>query len=215
MAQRHGPTDCKNGPAWQVQLAGGTPVPKTWFGGDGDVTNKDILCLASAGGQQAPVLAAAGANVNSLDLSDSTLATDRGLGSEHGLKISCQQGSMTDLSCFEGASFDLVFLAVATCYVADVHVIWKQCARVLRPHGRMLVGAINPLLNLFEENAAAIKREMAFVWSHTLSDLVGGQLSAGFHLLEFAEARRTDLRAPTINKYTNTYFMTAAEIVRS
>ncbi|NOX52266.1 MAG: class I SAM-dependent methyltransferase [Gammaproteobacteria bacterium] len=226
---------------WQVQLAGGTPVPHAWFDVDGNVTNKDILCLASGGGQQAPLLAAAGANVTSLELSDSMLAKDRSLATEHGLDLSCEQGSMTDLSRFADASFDLVFLPVAACYVPDVHVIWRECARVLRPNGRLLVGVINPLVNLFEENegepdiglqvvnelpfaeievlsdeerAAAIERGMVFVWSHTLTDLIGGQLSAGFRILAFTEARRTDPRAPSINKYTDTYFMTAAELVR-
>lgn len=226
---------------WQVQLAGRTPVPDSWFSSDRNVVDKDILCLASGGGQQAPILAAAGANVTSLELSDSMLAKDRNLALEHGLKLRCEQGSMTDLSRFADASFDLVFLPVATCYVPDVHSIWRESARVLRQNGRLLAGAINPLVNLFEENEgeagiglqvvndlpfaeievltdeekdAAIERGMVFVWSHTLTDLVGGQLAAGFRLLEFTEARRIDSRAPSINNFTDTYFMTAAELVR-
>lgn len=224
---------------WQVQLAGQQPVPATWFGNDGDVSGKDILCLASGGGQQAPVLAAAGAKVVSLDLSDSMLQKDQALASEHGLNLRCEQGSMTDLSRFADNSFDLVFLPVALTYVPDVHVVWRGCARVLRAKGRLLQGMINPLTHLFEENEgeegtglevvnalpfseidslselerdAAVSRGMAFVWSHTLADLIGGQLSAGFSLLEFAEARRSDPRAPSINRYAATYLMTAAQL---
>lgn len=224
---------------WQVQLAGQQPVPRTWFGADGEVAGKDILCLASGGGQQAPLLAAAGANVVSLELSDSMLAKDQALADEHSLNLCCEQGSMTDLSRFPDDSFDIVFLPVALSYVPDVHVVWRECARVLRAKGRLLSGMINPLVHLFQENEgageiglqvinelpfaeidalpeierdAAIAREMVFVWSHTLTDLIGGQLSAGFHLLELTETRRSDRRAPSINQYTATYLMTAAEL---
>ncbi len=224
---------------WQVQLAGQQAVPNTWFAETGEVIGQDILCLASGGGQQAPLLAAAGANVVSLDLSDSMLAKDRALASEHDLQLRCEQGTMTDLSRFPAGAFDTVFLPVALTYVPDVHVVWRECARVLRTGGRLLVGMINPLVNLFAENEgeegaglqvvnplpfaeidtltvaareAAIERGMVFVWSHTLTDLIGGQLAAGFRMLEFAEARRVDPRAPSINKYTATYFMTAAEL---
>ena len=49
----------RNG-AWQVVLTPLKPVPKSWFG---NLHGKKVLCLASGGGQQAPVLAAAGAIV--------------------------------------------------------------------------------------------------------------------------------------------------------
>lgn len=223
---------------WQVHLAGQQPVPHTWFGNSGDIKEKDILCLASGGGQQAPILAAAGANVVSLELSDSMLAKDRSVADKNNLILRCEQGSMTDLSRFPDSSFDIIFLPVALTYIPDVHVVWRESARVLRAGGRLLAGMINPLVNLFEENEgedgvglqvintlpfaevealpkiekdAAIARGMSFVWSHTLEDLIGGQLSAGFRILEFTEARRSDPRAPSINRFTSTYFMTAAE----
>lgn len=223
---------------WKVTLAGEKPVPKNWFGISGDVSGMQILCLASGGGQQAPILAAAGAVVTSLDLSDSQLAKDRALAQAHDLDLRCEQGSMTDLSRFRTSSFDTVFLPVSLGSIPDVHPVWNECARVLRSNGRLLAGMINPLVNLFEENEggngvglhvvnelpyaeidalsteerrAAVERGMLFAWSHTLADLIGGQMAAGFRLLAFDEARRNDSRAPSINAYTATYFMTAAE----
>ena len=59
---------------WEIILTPKLPVPREWFG---DVRGKRILCLASGGGQQVPILAAAGANVVSFDLSDEQLAKDR------------------------------------------------------------------------------------------------------------------------------------------
>jgi 2-polyprenyl-3-methyl-5-hydroxy-6-metoxy-1,4-benzoquinol methylase len=223
---------------WDVALAGEEPVPHAWFGNAGQIAGTRVLCLASGGGQQAPILAAAGADVTSLDLSDVQLAKDRQVAEQNGLALKCQQGSMTDLSRFHNASFDTVFLPVAIGYIADVHVVWRECARVLRPSGRLLVGMINPLVSLFDENEgeagvglqvvntlpyaevdalapaerdAALARGMAFSWSHTLTDLIGGQLGAGLQLLALAEARRSDSRAPNINRFTTTYIMTAAE----
>ncbi|KAG1318310.1 hypothetical protein G6F63_015276 [Rhizopus arrhizus] len=49
-------------------------LPLDWLG---DVRGRRILCLASGGGQQAPVLAAAGADVTVFDLSDGQLEQDR------------------------------------------------------------------------------------------------------------------------------------------
>ena len=43
------------------------PVPKGWLG---NIKGKKILCLASGGGQQGPILAAAGAKVTVFDNSD-------------------------------------------------------------------------------------------------------------------------------------------------
>ena len=43
---------------WNVVLTPTKPVPRDWFGDD--IAGKKVLCLASGGGQQAPLLAAAG-----------------------------------------------------------------------------------------------------------------------------------------------------------
>ena len=44
---------------WSVVLIGYEPVPRDWF--PADLAGAAVLCLASGGGQQGPVLAAAGA----------------------------------------------------------------------------------------------------------------------------------------------------------
>lgn len=57
---------------WQVILTPTKPVPADWFG---DLQNKEVLGLASGGGQQVPILAAAGAGatVTSFDNSPEQL----------------------------------------------------------------------------------------------------------------------------------------------
>ena len=48
---------------WDIVLTPTKPVPHQWFS---VLTDLDVLCLASGGGQQGPILAAAGANVTAM-----------------------------------------------------------------------------------------------------------------------------------------------------
>ncbi len=63
-------------------------VPKDWFP---PVKGLKILCLASGGGQQGPILAAAGADVTVLDNSEKQLNQDRMVAERDGLTIHCQR----------------------------------------------------------------------------------------------------------------------------
>lgn len=136
---------------WSVILTPNRQVPRDWFGA---LDACDLLCLASGGGQQAPVLAAAGARVTSFDLSDVQLEKDRAVAERDGLALHCVRGDMADLSVFADASFDTVFHPVSNVFVPDVEVVWRECARVLRPGGRLLAGFMNPAFFLFDHDEA-------------------------------------------------------------
>jgi hypothetical protein len=92
---------------WSVVLIGHQPVPRNWF--PADLHGVDVLGLASGGGQQGPVLAAAGANVTVLDNSPRQLAQDKLVADRDGLDLRTVLGTMDDLSQFEDASFDTAF----------------------------------------------------------------------------------------------------------
>ena len=51
---------------WEIVLTPSRPVPQEWFP---PLDKCDVLCLASGGGQQGPILAAAGARVTVFDAS--------------------------------------------------------------------------------------------------------------------------------------------------
>ena len=68
---------------WSVVLIGYEPVPRDWF--PADLAGVDVLCLASGGGQQGPVLAAAGAAVTVFDNSPQQLARDEEVAAREGL----------------------------------------------------------------------------------------------------------------------------------
>lgn len=185
-------------------------VPAEWLG---DVRGKNILCLACGGGQQAPVLAAAGGLVTVLDLSERQLDQDRTVARLNQLDIRIEQGDMTDLSRFDSDTFDLIFHPVSNSFVKDVLPVWKECWRVLKPGGCLLAGFTNPMVYIFDEdqmnkghfqvrhrlpyNADEIltseekhyysKTGKALEYSHTFETQIGGQLNCGFQLLGFYE----------------------------
>lgn len=201
---------------WQVVLTPSLPVPRAWFG---DVRGRRILCLASGGGQQAPVLSAAGAQVVSFDLSEAQLAKDQAVAQREQLPLQCVQGDMADLSCFAAASFDLVFHPASNVFVPDVRPVWRECHRVLRPGGELLAGFMNPALFMFDDDEAqatgvltvrhalpysdlqslapaALQHKLdhgePLEWSHSLDAQIGGQIAAGFVLTGFYEDRWFD-----------------------
>jgi SAM-dependent methyltransferase len=182
---------------WSVVLTPTKPVPREWFG---DIRGKDLLGLASGGGQQVPIFAAAGANVTCLDAAEEQLALDRLVADREGLSIRTEQGDMRDLSRFPDNSFDLVFNPCSTSFVESVLPIWREVARVLRPGGALLTGFTNPWFALFDipafergELVVTKKLPVREEWegivefSHTLQDQIGGQLQAGLHLTDMFE----------------------------
>jgi len=183
---------------WDVLLTPTKPVPHEWFG---ELRGKKLLGLASGGGQQMPVFAALQAEVTVLDYSPLQLEAERTVSRREGYSIHIVHADMTKPFPFADESFDLIFHPVANCYVADVRPIWKECFRVLKPGGILLSGMDNGLsfamdadqthlcytlpfdpLNNEEHRRVLEEDGSGFQFSHTIEDLIGGQLSAGFRL---------------------------------
>lgn len=196
---------------WNLLLTPTIPVPRPWYG---ELKGARILCLASGGGQQGPVLAAAGARVTVFDNCPAQLERDRSVAERDGLEIELVQGDMRDLSRFAAGSFDLVFHPVSNCFVEAVEPVWRGCARVLKSGGRLLAGFCNPLGFIFDIDAWDERREFVvryrvpysdvaqlpakslarldrdnepLEYGHSLDSQIGGQLAAGFALRGFYE----------------------------
>jgi SAM-dependent methyltransferase len=214
---------------WAVFLTEEKPTPRDWF--PADLRGVDVLCLASGGGQQGPILAAAGANVTVFDNSPAQLAQDAAVAEREGLAIRTVQGDMRDLGVFAGASFDLVLNPVSNIFVPEVRPVWRECYRVLRPGGTLLMGTVNPIEYAFDRNlidtqgiyqlkytlpysdAADITeaervrlygKNAPYEFSHTLEDHIGGQIDAGFVITGFFEANGEQLLAKYYPKYIAT-----------
>jgi len=217
---------------WSVVLIGYDPVPRDWF--PDPFAGTDVLCLASGGGQQGPVLAAAGANVTVLDNSSRQLAQDRLVADRDGLELTTVLGDMRDLSAFADASFDMVFNPVSNLFCPDLAPVWRECYRVLRPGGELLTGFLNPDVYIFDADANENRRELIVrhalpysdvthlsaaererLWgldspvefSHTLTEQIGGQLDAGFVITGFRECPH---HADATAQFMPGYFATRA-----
>jgi SAM-dependent methyltransferase len=195
---------------WSVVLTPRRPVPREWFP---DLEGATVLCLASGGGQQGPLLAAAGARVVVFDNSARQLGQDRLVAERDGLDIETIQGDMADLSCFGDEGFDLVFHPCSNCFSETIRPVWCECFRVLRPGGTLLAGFANPLLFCFDrekeahgvlelkypvpysdvtslrddERARLLEPGEPLCFGHSLEDQIGGQLEAGFVLTALYE----------------------------
>lgn len=219
---------------WEVVLTPIRSVPKEWFGPS--LAERDLLCLASGGGQQAPLLSAAGARVVSFDQSEGQLAKDRLVAEREGLELRLEQGRMDDLSRFECGSFDLIFHPVSNVFAPEVRPVWLECERVLRPGGRLLSGFMNPAYFLFDHQALEkgeeaviryplpysdiehapqalrermVREKEAFEYSHSLEDQIGGQLAAGLEIAGFYEDGWSDSATP-LNRYFKAFLATLA-----
>lgn len=215
---------------WAIVLTPARPIPRAWLP---ELAGRDVLCLASGGGQQGPILAAAGASVTVFDNSPKQLARDQMVAERDGLELATVEGDMADLSMFAGESFDLIVHPTSNVYVPDVRKVWAECFRVLRGGGALLAGFLNPLRYLFDqelsdqgqflvkyalpysdltslteaERQRYIDAGDALEWSHTLEDQIGGQIDAGFVLAGFYEDRNP---RDALARYVATHIATRA-----
>lgn len=191
-------------------------VPVQWLG---DLKGKRVLCLAGAGGLQAPLLACAGAEVTVLDLSERMLDKDRQIAAREGLHLRIEHGNMCDLSRFEDVSFDLVLNPPSLFYVPDVNPVFREVYRVLKKGGTFIMASSNPIAYVCDWDAAqgcykAVNR-MPYCstdhadqgdwieYGHTMESYLGGQIAAGFVLTGYVEHQMEDI--------TELYFITRAE----
>ncbi|HSL46600.1 MAG TPA: class I SAM-dependent methyltransferase [Anaerolineales bacterium] len=215
---------------FSILLTENIPVPLKWFP---PLEGADVLCLASGGGQQGPVLAAAGANVSIFDNSPAQLKQDQLVAEREALPLRTVEGDAADLSIFADESFDLVFNPVSTVFMPDVRAVWRECARVLRRGGILMTGFMNPVHYIFDlykadegilEVAHAIpysdlesiskeeldehmEKGLPVEFGHSLTDLLGGQLDAGFVITHMYEDYMLD---SPLHKYHPNYMATRA-----
>lgn len=192
-------------------------IPSDWLK---DIKGKKVLCLTGAGGLQAPLLACAGAEVTVLDISENMLAKDRKVAAEQQLNIRIEKGNMCDLSRFPNGSFDYILNPTSLMYVPDVKPVFKECYRVLKPGGILIVMAPNPINYLCnfvdDENGGYYKavNRMPYCsadfdnmndwieYGHTMEDYIGGQIESGFVINGYVECQLEDI--------TELHFMTRA-----
>ncbi len=217
---------------WEIIVTTEKSVPRHWF--PKSLDGLKILCLASGGGQQGSVLAAAGADVTVFDLSKKQLEQDEKVAKREGLTLKTVQGDMSDLSEFEDEYFDIIVHPVSNLFVKDVRPVWKEASRVLINNGILIAGFTNPLLWIFDENQENkgildvkhpipsstldylpkdevqdyINSNQTIEFAHTLEDQIQGQIDAGFVISGFYEDDFGGKRI--LDKYIKTFVATRA-----
>ena len=186
------------GGEWSVLLTPTKPVPKDWFC---EMNGAKVLGLASGGGQQMPIFAAAGAECTVLDYSQRQLDSEKLVAEREGYYIEIVRADMTKTLPFDDESFDLIFHPVSNCYVKDVLPIWRECYRVLKKDGILLAGLDNGINFAFDDDETEVKYALPFdplsdpelyrksvendwglQFSHGIEEQIDGQLRAGFTL---------------------------------
>lgn len=218
---------------FSIILTENKPVPFEWFP---PLVNADVLCLASGGGQQGPILAAAGARVTVFDNSPAQLKQDQLVAEREALPLHTVEGDAADLSMFGDGSFDLVFNPCSTVFMPDVRAVWKECSRVLRRGGILMTGSMNPIHYIFdlykadegilevahsipysdltsipqEDLDELMEKGLPVEFGHSLTDLIGGQCDAGFVITDMYEDYMLD---SPVHKYHPSYIATRASKV--
>jgi SAM-dependent methyltransferase len=219
---------------WSITLSEQRPVPRDWLE---PLAGARVLCLAGGGGQQAPILAAAGAQVTLVDLSARQLDQDRLVAERDGLDITTIQADMADLGVLPDEAVDLVVNPVSTLFVPDLAPVWAECHRVLAGGGVLISGFMNPDEFVFDDEAldnegvfavknplpyreidtlspeAALGRQQQsamFHFSHTMETQIGGLIAAGFVLCGFYEDRRTEADGNPIRHFMPSVFVMRA-----
>ena len=105
---------------------------------------RNVLCLASGGGQQSAAFSLAGAHVAVVDLSAGQIERDREAARHYGYEVEAFCGDMRDLSIFATDRFDLVYHPFSINFVPDAREVFAQVARVIRSGGIYGLGAANP-----------------------------------------------------------------------
>lgn len=191
-------------------------IPKEWLK---DIQGKKVLCLAGAGGLQAPLLACAGAKVTVIDISNKMLDKDREIAKNEHLQIEIVKGNICDLSMFHNDFFDFIINPPSLMYIPKLSIVFKECYRVLNKGGIFIMIAPNPINYVCDyiddENGGYYKavHKMPFCskdydnsdwieYGHTMEEYLGGLIACGFLINGYMECQMDDI--------TELQFMTRA-----
>lgn len=207
---------------WNVGLTPTINVPHHWFG---DLKGKKLLGLASGGGQQMPIFNALGAICTVIDYSSKQVESERMVAERENYKIEIIEGDITKRFPFDDEMFDIIFHPVSNCYVKDVEHVFKEAYRVLKKGGILLSGLGNEINYIVDEDEKeivwkmpydptidekakefSVKGDFGIQFSHTLEEQIGGQLKAGFTLLDLYDDTNGEGRLHELN--IKTFFAT-------
>ena len=165
-----------------------------------DVAHKDVLCLASGGGQQSAVFGLLDANVTVIDFTQGQLDGDITAAKHYGYKVETLCLNIRDLSTIKDAAYDFIYQGPSMSWVPDVHEIYEGVSRIIRPGGWYRVDFGNPANHFLEWDGEFYRvtepyteriyrhSDGAFDFRHYLGDIFNGLLDNHFRI-EYVEER--------------------------
>ncbi len=183
-----------------------------------DVEGKDVLCLASGGGQQSAVFGLLGARVTVVDFTEGQLEGDRKAAAHYGYEVTAIHADMRDLSCIDAESFDLVHQAESLGYVPDVRQVYSEVARLLRTGGVYRVAHTQPAVHSADWNGDCYRITRPYAerlhrreddgieFHHYMSNIFNGLIALGFSIEQVQESpyhQRRDLLQATPGSWTH------------
>lgn len=151
-----------------------------------------------------------------MDYSEEQLKSDRLVAQREGLDIQTVNADMTQPFPFADEAFDIIFCPVSNTYTEDLENMWKESYRVLRHGGLLMVGYMNPWIYMYDADdvwdhpdkelllkhplpfnsrelekagVITIDPQYGYEFSHTLESQIGGQLKAGFVMVDLYESK--------------------------
>lgn len=141
----------------------------------GDVRGKRIVHLQCNAGQDSLSLAARGARVTGVDISDDAIEFARGLSADSGITATFEHADVFDWLAGTREVFDIAFASYgALCWLSDIRTWARGISRVLTPVGRLVVVEFHPALNLFDDDGIATAYLSSVMVAPTTVDAVLG-----------------------------------------
>ncbi len=123
------------------------------------VEGQRALDLGCGSGVYSLRFAERGAEVTALDLSSVMISLAREKASERRLKIDFQVADISRPLSLGDDQFDLVFTATVLHYVEDLESFFREAARVMKSHGRMIASVLHPMSTAFFPVADGVKSD--------------------------------------------------------
>ncbi len=126
------------------------------------------------------------------DLAEGQLEGDRQAAAHYGYEVSTFQADMRDLGCLDDEAYDLVFQADSMAYVPDIHSVYAEVSRVLKPGGTYRVAQGDPAIFSVEwiEGKYCIsvpyrervkhRDDGGIEYRHQMDDIFNGLIDSGF-----------------------------------
>ncbi len=121
----------------------------------GEVRGNEVLHLLCNSGQDTLGIAALGATVTGVDISDEAIDFARQLSADAGIPATFERSDVYPWlaqAAAEGRTFDVVFCSYgALCWLSDLDEWLKRVASVLKPGGRFVCVEFHPVAMIFDE----------------------------------------------------------------